>query len=52
MFLCAFTFVMRVDYSERGEELGLSGGGSGAGNCDGEACKVAGMYLMRLLGTD
>ena len=52
MFLCAFTFVMRVDYSERGEELGLRGGGSGAGNCDGEACKVAGMYLMRLLGTD
>ena len=52
MFLCAFTFVMRVDYSERGEELGLRGGGSGDGNCDGEACKVTGMYLIRLLGTD
>jgi len=43
---------MRANYSERGEKLGLRGGGSGDGNCDGEACKVAGMYLMRLLGTD
>ena len=33
-------------------EIGGWDGTSGDGNCDGEACKVADMYLTRLLGTN
>lgn len=37
---------MRVQFitPKEGRNWG-SGGGSGDGNCDGEACKVTGMYV-------
>lgn len=37
---CEFSSLLR----KRGE-IGVQGGGSGDGNCDGEACKVTGMYV-------